>query len=483
MQKTRTPRYTRAGLEVARDYESCLTTMCKHVSNDEYYGLPFALEDFQRENIWKPIFGAGKLDRQSRFVRKYRRAVIGLPSGYGKTELAAAMVLTIATMEPVFNGQYGVVASSLDQVKNIFDKIASMIRLNPVWDAQWQVLKGVILNRETGAKVMVFPNKAAALESWHLNVLIFDELHVYPDDSVWNAGTKGQKVLFNPLTIGITTAGEKREGFLWDLLQKAPDDSGMYVYWLGLNDSDNINRKASWRKMFVAPWVTWESIQDQKLAAATPASFERYTANRFPMSAGEKSLFSEPQIRSCSRGANAFDFNKPYVLGIDGAVSGDAFAIIAYQQREDESTGKTLELTHEWVFDEPPEETGIYDQEQIAELVAAICAENYPYEIGMDPARLIVFGNLLSNKHGLDVTAYAQTNAIMCQAAALVIAGVKGRTLRLKGCPKLQRHLLNTVELEREPWGVRFGKDKRKSKIDAAIALAIARLSWQNMFG
>ena len=482
MIKTRTPRYTRVGLELARDYENCLTNMCRHVSNDDYYGRPFALEEFQRENIWKPILGAGKLDSTGRFVRKYRRAIIGLPSGFGKTELAAALLLTIATMEPIHNGQYGIVASSLDQVKNLYEKIATMIRLNPTWNAQWQILKGVIIHRETGAKIMVFPNKADALESWHLNVVIFDEVHTYKDNSVWNSGTKGQKVLFNSLAIAITTAGDKREGFLWDLLQKAPDDPGMYVYWLGLNDNDNINRKASWRKLLVAPWVTWESIQDQRASAASLASFERYTGNRFPQKAGEKSLFTDRQIGSCSRKANGFDPSKPFVLGIDGAVSGDSFAIVAYQEDADEDTGETIGYTREWVFDEPPEETGIYDQEQIAELVANICAENYPYEIGLDPARLIVFGNTLANKYGLDTTAYAQTNAIMCQASALVISGVKHRTLRLRGCPKLQQHLKNTVELEREPYGVRFGKDKQKRKIDAAIALAIAELSWRNVF-
>ena len=186
MRRTETA-YSREGLVMARDYEKCLSSMCHHVSNDSYYGKPFLLEPFQRENIWKPIFATGSMEG-GRFKRRFRRVIIGLPSGYGKTELAAAIVLTVATMEVIHNGQYGVVASSKDQVRNIFEKIATMIKLNDTWRDQWEIGKDVITHRETGAKIMVLPNKPDALESWHFNVLVFDELHVYKDSKVWVAG-------------------------------------------------------------------------------------------------------------------------------------------------------------------------------------------------------------------------------------------------------------------------------------------------------
>ena len=276
---------------MARDYEKCLSSMCHHVSNDSYYGKPFLLEPFQRENIWKPIFATGSMEG-GRFKRRFRRVIIGLPSGYGKTELAAATVLTVATMEVIHNGQYGVVASSKDQVRNIFEKIATMIKLNDTWKEQWDIGKDVITHNETGAKIMVLPNKPDALESWHFNVLIFDELHVYKDSKVWDAGLKGQKVLWNPLSIGITTAGDAREGFLWETLQKADDDPGMYLYWLGLDDGADIDKRESWEPLMCASWVTWESIQDQRGMATSKRSFERYTANRFPSDRDAYSCFT-----------------------------------------------------------------------------------------------------------------------------------------------------------------------------------------------
>lgn len=471
--------YSPAGLVIARDYERCMSSMCCHVSNDDYYGKPFLLEGFQREDIWKPIFACGEM-RGGRFVRRHRRAILGLPSGYGKTEMAAAITLTVATMEPIHNGQYGFVASSKDQVRNIFEKIVTMIRLNATWDAQWEVGREVITHRETGAKIMVLPNKAAALESWHFNVLIFDEMHVYRDSSVWDAGVKGQKVLFNPLIIGITTAADDRECFLWETLGSSMDDPATYVYWLGLDDEDDIEDPAAWEKLMVASWVTWESIQDQRATATSRRSFERYTANRFPKSKSAYSFFTSAQLDELERKSNRFSFDHPFTLGIDGATAGDSFAVVAYQERKT-NKGTTVCLTREWVFDEVDDGTGHYDMSQIMQLVAGIWQEHWPRVVGIDPNRMIVMSSQLEDVYGVECTSFAQNNATMCQAAALVANRVRTRELRIRGCPNLRAHLANVVEEDREPYGTRFGKDSRKSKIDAAIALAIATLAYEKL--
>lgn len=478
MRRTKT-RYSKPGLIIARDYERCLSTLCHHVSNDQYYGQPFMLEEFQRENIWKPIFACGKMEK-GKFKRKFRRVIIGLPSGGGKTEIAAGIVLTIATMEVVHNGQYGVVASSKDQVRNIFEKIATMIKLSPTLEPQWSIEKNIITHKETGAKIMVLPNKADALESWHFNVLVFDEMHTYRDDKVWAAGLKGQKVLDNPLAIGITTAGDSREGFLWDTLQKADDDPGLYLYWLGLDDKDDINDKKAWKKIMVASWITWESIQDQRKSASSKRAFERYAANRFPNKKDDYSCFSSRQLNELVKKPNNFDFTKPWTMGIDGATSGDSFAIVGYQELIDDN-GKPYGCTKEWVFDEPDEETGHYRLNEIMDLIAYECQAHRPQVVGIDPNRMIVMSNQLEDNYGIETVSFPQNNATMCQATSLVTHLVKAKTLRLKGNPKLRQHLANTIEDDKGSYGVRFGKDEAKNKIDAAIALAIAVLAYDKL--
>ena len=466
--------YTREGLLIAKAYERCLTAKCHHVSNDRYYAQPFALEPWQREHVWKPLFAAGRMGEDGRFERRFRRAIIGLPSGYGKTELAAAIVITVATMEVIHNGQYGVVASSLDQVRNIFEKIATMIRLDADLSHQWEVSKNVIQHRETGAKIMVLPNKASALESWHFNVLIFDELHVYKDSGVWDAGLKGQKVLHNPLAIGITTASGARDGFLWQTLEACEDDEGMYVYWLGLDDSDDIDDPDAWRKLLVASWVNWEDIADQRNSATTPRSFERYTANRFPMSKSSSSCFRAAEIESARRSRAEFDFDQRFTVGVDGAISRDTFAIVAYQRTED---GR--DAFREWIWDEP-DESGYYPMPEIMDVLT----ELYRHRplIAVDPARLTLMVQLLERERGVRTFGLAQTDKVMCPASQLLADSVHLGRACFADAPTLAVHASNCIEDIRKAYGFRFtssGTGSRKRYIDAAIAGAMAMYVWE----
>lgn len=480
MRQTEVEPYTREGIAQARSKERCLSSMCRHVANDSYYGKPFLLEPFQRENMWLPLFGSGRMV-DGRWQRTYRRAIFCLPSGFGKTEMAAAIVITVATTEVVYNGEYGVVASSIDQVGKIFTKIGTMIRLDPTLSQQWDIGRKVITHKETGARIMVFPNKADALEGWHLNVVVFDEMHVYRDSKVWDSALKGQKVLENPLAIGITTAGDTRDGFLWETLDSGMRDPGMYIYWLGMDDGLDINDPKSWEPLMVASWVTWESIEDQRGSATSRRSFERYTANRFPQDKDSYSCFTIAQLEKCTLNENDWDWDRPFTLGIDGATSGDSFAIVGYQ-RFDAIDGEHHNVI-EWVFDEPDEETGHYPLNDIMELVAGICNQHYPRVVGIDPNRMIVMSAQLRDVYGVETVSFPQNNAVMCQATQLVYHLVKAGLLRLDGCPKTLEHLSNTVEDDKGAYGVRFSKDSKKSKIDAAIALAIAVLAYDKLVG
>lgn len=69
----------------------------------------------------------------------------------------------------------------------------------------------------------------------------------------------------------------------------------------------------------------------------------------------------------------------------------------------------------------------------------------------------------------------------MCQGHTICRERGQGRGAAPARCPKLRAHLANTVEMVREPYGMRFGKDSKKSKIDAAIALAIAALAYDKL--
>ena len=485
MRRSKRRKISKSGRLEAERLEFFAATHLHHVGNDEWHGTPFFLEDFQRDNIWFPILGTGRM-MGGVFRRRYRTALIGMPRDFGKTELACALLLTEANMHPVYNGQYGIVAYSKEQAEKIIRTMKAMISLDADLKGIWELNKTEVVNSETGAVIKVFPYSEGALQSWHFNMLIADELHVWRDDSVWNAIISGMGSIPNSLVVAITTASAGREGFLWDWLNGSEDvvsvfeDDEAYCWWYGADDGDDPEDRAVLRKMALPSWISVEDLERQRKRLSR-RNFERYILNRFPALKSAHSCFSHIQLASCCRGDNDFRYNEPFALGIDGATGGDSFAIVGFQRGTDPETGRPVARTREWVFDEPDPETGYYPVGEIGELIADINARYYPALIGIDPNRMIVLSNHLKDVFGVEMTSFAQNNATMCQATALVVNLVKARIIRLAGCDKLRQHLANTVEDDKGSYGIRFGKNERKECIDAAIALAIAVLGYDKL--
>lgn len=461
---------TEDGQYVADMYQYFMFTRLHHVGNDDYYGKPFYPEPWQTENIFEPVFGTGEYDDDGNWKRAYRRVLIGLPRNFGKTESIAALALTVANLEPRQAGQYGVVASSKDQASKIVGAIKRMIRLdsdlNVIWDTS---LKSVIVNRENESTIVVFPYSESQLQSWHFNLLIADEIHVWKDDSVWNAAVSGTRSIPNSLILGITTAGAAREGFLWNLIPQLYEDPSAYIWWHGARDDEDIDDEEMWERLAIPSWVTVEDYREQRRALSKKA-FERYMLNRFPLEKTADHALDADDIAACEEIEGSFDFDQPFTIAIDGATSGDSFAIVAHQIDED-----GIDQFHTWVFDDPGER-GYYDLNQIEQLVLDIY-QRYRCPIGIDQARLLLMAQQLQDA-GVEIYIIRQDNKTMCPACAMVVNSVRCHEMALGGHPKLAEHLANCRELEREPFGMRFTSLRHgqgTERIDAAIAAAMAK--------
>lgn len=459
-------RLSKAGVRQAKAYELFLGLHCRHVDN-EYYGEPFLLEGWQRKHLWHPVLGTGRMER-GRFHRKYRRAMYGLPRNGGKTEIAAGLLLTIATMEPVHEGEYGVLSSSKTQAGKAFRKLKSMIVQDAELHAMWEVLTDTIVHRETGSRIIVLPYSEAATQSYHFNVCIIDEYHVHKSPAVLEAVISGQKSITNALTIVITTAGPKREGPLWDLIPQWEADPNAYVYWLGAKDSDRLEDRNVWRRVKPMSWISLADMEDQ-FSSTSRRAFERYTLNRFPLTGDAGHAVTPRQVARCVKQPSQFDRSRPSALGVDGAQSGDAFAIIDVQK-----DGEYYDFA-ETVFDDPPEDTGFYDLVQIEEIIAEKVQAGKVLPV-IDPSRLLLMAQHLEQNYRIELVAVRQENKVMCAATAMLVNAVRSGKARLGGCPKLAEHIQNAVLLDREPYGQRLGSvgsGPSKKLIDAAIAAAI----------
>lgn len=477
MRRTKRFSVSKAGEREAGAREFFAATHLHHVGNDSYNGQPFYLEPWQRERIWRPVFGCGRMGRDG-FVRRHRVALIGLPRDYGKTELACAMLLAEANMSPVPRGQYGIIAYSRDQAVKILGTLRAMIAADPDLRHLWETSKTEIENRETGATIKVFPYSEGALQSWHFNVLIADELHVWRDRTVWNAAVSGMASVPNSLLIAITTASGERSGFLWDWLNgtddlmSVADDPTAYLWWHGAPDGADRDDPRTWERIALPSWIDTEHIRAARRRMGRDA-FDRYILNRWPDERGPDSVFTAREVAACSATAG-FDWDAPFSLAVDGAVSGDAFAIVAHQRQDDR------DVFHEWVYDDPGE-SGYYPLAQIEQLIAGI-AQEHRVPVGIDPSRLLLMATHLQDEYGVDVYQLKQDNRTMCPACSLVVNSVRDRAACLGGTPKLAEHLRNCLAKDAEPFGMRFTSERHgrgSKRIDAAIAAAMAMLMTQ----
>ncbi len=203
-------------------------------------GKPMRLAAFQRDNIVRPIFGT--LDARGR--RVYREGIVGLPRWGGKSQLAAALGLTLMYTEPTFEGEYYVVATTRQQAGIVFEKAKRMVLMDDLLRGVTKVYRNVLEIPETGALFRVLPWDADTAQGYHPTAAIIDEYHVHRDSSMREALLSGMVGVEQGLLITISTAGPERKGPLWDLLRDTLGEPGphagparrdprAYVYWAG----------------------------------------------------------------------------------------------------------------------------------------------------------------------------------------------------------------------------------------------------------
>lgn len=479
MYRTPLKKYSKRGLMEARARAVFCRGYLTHAGNDEYAGTPVEIDAWKNKNIWQPIFATGKVDKKTgRFVRQYRRVLIGVHRTYGKSELAAEIILSEATMNPVPNGEYGIVADTKENTQKVKNYIAVMIHANPVLNRLWVVNRDSIINKETGQQIWVFPYKEAALQGKHFNVLIGDELHVWRDDTVWKAGVSGQGKIYNALTIGITTAGANRDGFLFKLYHKLKKDKHAFICWLGISDKDDINDRAAWKPIIAAGRVSKAELEEQ-LEGLGAKSFERYWLNRTPMDESEEPFMKRGDIDKCRKLELEIDYNSWFTFALDGAVRGDTLAIVAAQRQGDNWAFS------EWTWEKPDSPMGTYDLMAVADVIRELSAKQGNPLGGCDPARMQFLTNWLERECGIEVAQINQSPAIMCPASELLSRTVETHTAAFSSTPVLAQHCINAVAAESKAYGRRLASEKGRhgqgtKRIDAAIAAAMAMWAYDN---
>lgn len=233
-----------AAVEFIESY-TCLT-------EGEWRGRPFILADWQKDKIIRPLFGWKRADGS----RLFRTLYVEIPRKNGKTELAAAIALTllVADGEPVAQGYC--MAVNETQAKILFDKAARMVGMAPAALASELVAyKKSIYCPGLQSRLEPLSAKPTGKQGFNPHFGVADETHEWATGDLAQAMEEGMGARRQPLMVYITTAGVFGEGYGWELHERACrvvegeiDDPTMLVAMWGLEDGEDWRDPESWAK-------------------------------------------------------------------------------------------------------------------------------------------------------------------------------------------------------------------------------------------
>lgn len=214
----------------ARKFEYfCEHHVC-HI-HGKYAGKPVKLMQWQKE-IVKPLFG----DLDDKGLRKYKRLFVHIARKNGKTFLACLLVLYWLAEES-FNDQSAEIVSCAvtreQSIRVIFNTCRRMVELSEslskliVIRRQPQILTNVLTN----STYEPLASDAKPTLGRNLSLIVFDETHGQPDSELWDAMATSQSMREQPMMISISTAGDTRSSFYFQLYEtmKKNDDPATLV--------------------------------------------------------------------------------------------------------------------------------------------------------------------------------------------------------------------------------------------------------------
>lgn len=464
---------------------SFIEGFCRH-SRGDIAGKPIQLAAWQKQ-VLDGLFAVDETGK-----RKHRTGLIGLPRKNGKSILGSGIALygLIADSEP--GAEVYACAGDRQQARIVFGEARRIIELNPTLAKHVKVYRDVLEVPTTKSIFRVLAADAKLQQGLTPHLVLFDEVHVQPNDHLWNAMVLGMGTRKQPLMVGITTAGYGEDTLLYRLYEygkrlnngEIEDKSFYFKWWEPETAGCDWRDPAIWA--FSNPafgdYLSPEALEHD--ARTTPEhEFRRYHLNQWTTVANAWLPFGAWD--ACEDLSIDLDVSLPLRVGIDMAYSNDCAAIVGAQTQGDKTVIRLLgiwenpfdptDLRHgNWkinVFEVEDRLREIRKRFPVA--ATSIDKEILPGpEFAFDPAWFSRSAPVLEGD-GLAMVEFPQSDARMIPAAQTLYQLVTEGKLAHDGDPVLKRHVENAVA-DRRPRGWRISKASSRRKIDAAIAAAIA---------
>ncbi len=242
-------------------------------------GRSMSLEPFQRTMVGP-------------FFEGCRETAVCIAKGSGKTTLLAALALWELLTDAECEG--AVCAASRDQAGLLLGQLRGFVERSPGLASRVRITRREAVNRRTGGRFKVLASDVDTLDGLILSFAVADELHRWKDAERYMillaAVQKRAGRIF-----GISTAGVKGEGLLWQMREKALElgaerdgaflglrtDGFAWREW-SLPDEADYRDLAEVKQANPASWVSEAILRERyESPSMTDVDFRRFSANQW----------------------------------------------------------------------------------------------------------------------------------------------------------------------------------------------------------
>ncbi len=220
------------------------------LTSGEWSGRPFILEDWQANDIIRPLFGWKRADG----TRRYRRCFVWVPRKNGKTELAAGIALLLMLGDAEDGGEVYSIATDKDQAKIVFNKATAMVNKSPELQDKLSCFTTSIYCAELNGSFKPLSGGGKGKHGYAAHGLIGDEVHEWVNGELYQFMHDSESSRRQPLEFLISTAG-KKGGYgaeIYDECEKIIDgtiyDPETLVVIYAASDDDDWTKEKTWFK-------------------------------------------------------------------------------------------------------------------------------------------------------------------------------------------------------------------------------------------
>ncbi len=462
----------RVGREVVR----WIQANCIYGEGDKF-GQPVRLDPFQIRFILQLY----ELKPNGR--RRYRRALLEVPKGNGKTPLSAWIGAYELTHQP--SAIIPVAAASYDQADLLFGDLRNCIAEGPLKDVL-DVFEGEVQVKGGPGRAYKVAAVAGTNDGQRPSCFLADEIHEWLGNKarVHIVIANGLSKRADSLNLNTTTPGADLESMAGQMhlyglkvnSGEVRDDEFLFV-WYGckdgtydLDDLDQLRQAIRDANPAADSFLNVEDVA-ARYHQIPAYEFARYHLGQWTsvwetwLPAGKWDACAEPDRGAAHLGTPIPD-GTPVYLSFDGSFNNDSTALIVVTEDE----RPHIDVAACWEIPErAPEgwQVPILDVEQEIRNAARRWQVR---EMACDPFRWARTYQILEAE-GLPIVEFPQNPTNMVPATQRFYEAVVNKALTHSGDPRLARHISNTV-VKVDARGARLAKENKASmrKIDLAVA-------------